>query len=353
MYSAEDLSAYPFFREVLKASSLPTIHDSLTGLIARPFMLRFVQSLIQDRKPFTLMIVDLDNFKNINDNYGHRAGDEMLAAVAEELRRVIGKDGIVGRYGGDEFLITYFGHTDYDGVHGFLDELYTGASKVFRKNMRVSDRSIFSTATVGCAIFPADADTFESLFALIDKTLYRGKSKGRNCFIIYVPAKHAHLEIPTLARRSLYDAFQSMAEGFDSGSTAVDKLQRAFAPVRDNLRMYGLFFIDADLRLFDEQAGAYLENVETPQPLLHNGLFTACGLDELERCCPALSRQLAERCFESVLILEVSRPGHPYGYLVLCPEIRTLHIWQEHECAAAFFLARMLAQQLEAQGGRF
>jgi diguanylate cyclase (GGDEF)-like protein len=139
MYSAEDLSAYPFFREVLKASSLPTIHDSLTGLIARPFMLRFVQSLIQDRKPFTLMIVDLDNFKNINDNYGHRAGDEMLAAVAEELRRVIGKDGIVGRYGGDEFLITYFGHTDYDGVHGFLDELYNGASKVFRKNMRISD----------------------------------------------------------------------------------------------------------------------------------------------------------------------------------------------------------------------
>ena len=123
--------------------------------------------------------------------------------------------------------------------------------------------------------------------------------------------------------------------------------------MRDNLRMYGLFFIDTDKRLFDEQAGVYLENVEKPQPLLHNGLFTACGLDELERCCPSLSRQLAERCFESVLILEVSRPGHTYGYLVLCPEIRTLHIWQEHECAAAFFLARMLAQQLEAQGGRF
>lgn len=352
MYSSEYLSVYPFFRETLRSASLPAIHDSLTGLIARPYMLRFVQALIQAQTPFVLMMVDLDNFKNINDNYGHRTGDEMLTAIGADLRRAIGTDGVVGRYGGDEFLIVYFGCTDYDGIHSFLDSLYNSRS-VFRKNLLISGRTIFSTATIGCAVYPTDADSFEALFALIDKTLYRGKFKGRNCFIIYVPAKHAHLEIPALARRSLYDAFQRMAEGFDSGSGTGEKLQRAFAPVRDYLRMYGLFFIGADRRLYDAQKGEYLDAVAVPETLLRNGLYTACGLDELARSCPDLSRQLAARAFESVLVLEVARPGHAYGYLVLCPEIRTLHIWQEHECAAAFFLARMLAQQLEAQGGRF
>lgn len=352
MYSHEELSGYSFFREVLESSSLPAIHDALTGVISRPFMLRFIQSLIAENRPFALAMVDLDNFKSINDNYGHRTGDEMLGCVAAEIVRYVGKSGIVGRYGGDEFLFVYLDHTDYDNIHAFLDAMYFD-SRVFRQDRLIRDRTIFSTATIGCAVYPKDADSFEGLFALIDKLLYRGKSKGRNCFILYVPAKHAHLEIPTLARRSLYDTFQSMAASFDSGVTTGEKLRRAFVPVRDNLHMYGLFFIDADNRLFDAQSGEHLEDVKLPELLLHDGLFTACGLDDLEKGCPTLSRQLAERCFDSVLILEVARPGHAYGYLVLCPEIRTLHIWQEHECAAAFFLARMLAQQLEAQGGRF
>lgn len=347
MYSAEYLSRYPFFRDALQTTSLPVMHDALTGLIARPYILRFMQALIAARTPFSMLIVDLDNFKNINDNYGHRTGDAMLGCVAADLFRFVGEGGVVGRFGGDEFLIVWFGCTDYDGLHDFLDRMY-GENGVFRKNVIVAGKAIFSTATVGCAVYPTDADSFDDLFALSDKTLYRGKSKGRNCFIIYVPAKHAHLEIPKLAQRSLYDAFAHMAEGFDAGESVEEKLCLAFRPVQDYLRMQQLFFIDGENTLIDPAAGS-LGVVEAPDALISRGLFASHSMEELAQRCPALARLLGTMRFESVMLAQVARPGRIYGYLVFCPEIRTMHIWQESECAAAFFLARMLAVYLERQ----
>lgn len=345
MYTSEYLSRYPFFSDLLETMSLPSIHDSLTGLIARPFILRFIQALIAEGRPFAAAIVDLDNFKSINDNYGHRTGDEMLSRVAADLSRYVGECGVVGRYGGDEFLFVYFGRLDYDSVHAFLDAMFFDGD-VFRRDRLIRGRTIFSTATVGCAVYPKDAGSFDELFALIDKLLYRGKSKGRNCFILYVPAKHDHLEIPSLARRNLYDTFRAMGQSFDGGADIWEKLRLAFVPIRENLRMYGLFHIDAENRLFDAQSGEELARIEPPEPLIRNGLFAACGLDELSRCCPSFSAILAGLGFDSVLLSELSCAGESFGFLAFCPEVHTLHIWQEHECAAAFFLSHMLAREL-------
>ncbi len=350
MYPSEYLSRYPFFEELLRETPPASLHDVLTGLVARPYILRFIQALIEARTPFTLAIVDLDNFKNINDNYGHRTGDELLRAIAGKLCEQVGETGVVGRYGGDEFLIVWFGGTDYDGIHRFFDRMYDDGG-LFRRNIAVRGRTVFSSATVGCAVYPKDADSFEGLFALADKTLYRGKSKGRNCFIIYVPEKHAHLEIPTLARRSLYDSFYRMAQGFDTGEGAREKLRLAFQVVRENLRMERLYFLDENRRLLDAEGGV-TEGVEPPDGLLHEGLYATHSLEELERSAPALSGALSGRGYESVLLSEVARPGRRFGLLVFCPEAHTFHLWQENECAAAFFLSRMLAQYLESESAR-
>ena len=351
MYSVEQLSRYPFFQLLLRQTPLAALHDSLTGLIARQHILPFIQSLIAEQTSFALSIVDLDNFKSINDNYGHRTGDEMLSRTAAELQRVTGERGVVGRYGGDEFLIVTFGSIDYNGVHAFLDSLYAEGG-VFRRDLLIRGRSIFSTATVGCAVYPRDTDSFEGLFALIDKALYRGKSKGRNCFIIYVPEKHAQLEIPALARRSLYDTFIWMAAGFDKGTNIADKLRLAFVPIRDHLRMHRLFYLDAAGQLRDVSDGAALGPVDGPEALVENGLYTTRDLDELAARCPRLAERIGERGFASVLISELSLSGRCFGYLIFCPEAHTSHIWQDHECAAAFFLSRLTAQYLEAQDGK-
>ena len=348
MYSAEYLARYPFFRELLQTAPLSAVHDSLTGLIARPHILRFIRSLIDEKTPFVLGIIDLDNFKSINDNYGHRTGDEMLALVAGQLRTFFGEDGVVGRYGGDEFLFVYFGCTDYDGLHRVLDDMYL-TDTVFRKDLLIGGRRIFSTATVGCAFFPTDADSFDGLFALCDKTLYRGKSKGRNCFIIYVPAKHDKLTIPTLARRNLYDTFYRIAQGFDAGTDATDRLRRAFIPLQENMRLYRLLYLNAESRLLDVTGDCSLGPVETPEELMHQGLFAAHSLDELKARCPVLCAHISGMQYDSVMICKVEKAGRAYGYLLFCPEIVTFHIWQESECAAAFFLSHLLADYLEGQ----
>ena len=349
MYSAESLARYPFFRDLLQTTPLPTVHDSLTGLVARPFILRFIHALIDEKTPFVMGMIDLDNFKSINDNYGHRTGDRMLSRVAEDLRSFMGEDGVVGRYGGDEFLFVYFGCTDYDGIHAFLDEMYL-SGRMFRKDLKFDGRTIFSTATVGCAVYPTDADSFDGLFALADKTLYRGKSKGRNCFIIYVPAKHDKLEIPTLARRNLYDTFFRTARGFDAGSDTMDCLRRAFVPIRENMRMYRLFFLDTENRLQDVTGGGEPEPVESPEELIHNGLFAAHSLEELESHCPKLFAHINALEYQSLMISKVEKAERSYGYLLFCPEVLTFHIWQESECALAFFLSHLLADYLEGHG---
>ena len=232
-----------------------------------------------------------------------------------------------------------------EGVLNFGKILRTMKDDV-NKNLRLAGRTIFSTATVGCAIYPKDADSFDGLFALSDKTLYRGKSKGRNCFIIYVPEKHAHLEIPKLAQRSLYDTFARMAEGFDKGGDVSEKLHLAFHAVQDNMRMQRLFLIDSGMQLIDPDSGV-LGLVESPESLMRNGLYACHTFEELEQSCPALTKALSSMYFESVMLTQVARPGRAFGYLAFCPEVRTMHIWQESECAAAFFLARMLAVYLE------
>ena len=112
--------------------------------------------------------------------------------------------------------------------------------------------------------------------------------------------------------------------------------------------MQRLFFIDGGQRLVDPHTGP-LDCVEDPLALIRNGLFASHSMEELAQCCPGLARTLGSLRFESAMLVQVARPGRSYGYLVFCPEIRTMHIWQESECAAAFFLARMLAVYLEQQ----
>ena len=152
------------------------ILDPLTGVVSRAYALEYAKFLIEEKIPFTFAIVDLDNFKFINDSYGHRIGDKVLMDVSKNLVEYVGKKGIVGRFGGDELLIVNLESFEYDEKKVFFEEMYVN-KHVFRKNYDMDICNPFITATVGSATYPSDADNYEELFELIDKTLYRGKSK--------------------------------------------------------------------------------------------------------------------------------------------------------------------------------
>ena len=99
MYTSKDLEKYEYFN----GSDINFLLDSLTGVISRQYILDFVKNLVET--PFAMCMMDLDNFTYINDNYGHKAGDICLKTIAENLRVCVGEDGLVSRFGGDEFII--------------------------------------------------------------------------------------------------------------------------------------------------------------------------------------------------------------------------------------------------------
>lgn len=165
--------------------------DKLTGFLNKESILAYVNHLVESGKKFTFCEMDLDNFKYVNDTYGHIIGDRVLESVAERIFEITGEDCIIGRFGGDEFILILENVIEYEEVwklgHRFMEGF------IGLKVKELADKDI--TATLGMARFPTDAATVNEIFETADKALYRGKTKGRNCFIIYLPEKHKDIDL--------------------------------------------------------------------------------------------------------------------------------------------------------------
>ena len=167
--------------------------DSLTHVYNREVTFSFINSLISENRPFSLCILDVDNFKYVNDGYGHQVGDRALYEISRRIEEILGDEGIVGRFGGDEFIIVLPDKQDYDEIWEIYHNLNLCTKKLKSKDLN----NISMTVTMGSARFPLDATNLDGLFELADKALYRGKTKGRNCFIIYLKEKHANIDLKT------------------------------------------------------------------------------------------------------------------------------------------------------------
>ena len=167
--------------------------DDLTKVYTREVIREYIDKLIGENKSFSLCILDLDNFKYINDGYGHQFGDRVLISVANNIKKLLGDRGVVGRFGGDEFLIVLDNITDYDEVWDIWHTLLGSTSNLDDDELN----NLNMTVTMGASRFPKDSTNINGLFELADKALYRGKMKGRNCFIIYLPEKHATINLKT------------------------------------------------------------------------------------------------------------------------------------------------------------
>ncbi len=153
--------------------------DPLTGLWNRKYSVQAVDRLLsQPDASGTAFMIDLDNFKAINDNYGHIVGDEVLASVAKVLMDIVRQSDIACRIGGDEFFL-YFNDMDNTAtVHNLAARLI----KTLNEKVKYPDHNRGMAASVGIAIAPKDGDTFEKLYSNADKALYHAKNNGKNVF---------------------------------------------------------------------------------------------------------------------------------------------------------------------------
>lgn len=154
--------------------------DSMTKLLNKGTFTKMTENLLHSGNGCkTLLMMDVDDFKNINDTYGHPMGDRVLTVIADALTQHFGKDGLVGRVGGDEFAV-------------FLDQMNGSESlnlMVDRFLNQVRSISFPETAAMNISMSAGGASLengcFEELYQAADKALYKAKAAGKNTFVLY------------------------------------------------------------------------------------------------------------------------------------------------------------------------
>ncbi len=128
-----------------------------------------------------MFIVDIDDFKSINDNLGHHFGDNVLRDIADKLRNNFREADIVGRIGGDEFLVFVKNINDMDKITTRANAI----SQAFSESYSGEYDNYKVSGSIGVAVFPKDATSYEELYKCADKALYQSKLKGKDCYTLY------------------------------------------------------------------------------------------------------------------------------------------------------------------------
>ncbi len=340
MYSVQDLEKNEYFAEILKNTAIENILDPLTGLITRNVFSGYVEELIKKNQEFALCIIDLDNFKMVNDNYGHHIGDLVLIDISETLRKYMGDDGIVARYGGDEFIFTYQKEVSYDAIHKFFEDFYR--SKVLRRNLLVGGINIFMTATTGCATYPYDGKNYDDLFAKADKTLYRGKFKGRNCFIIYVEDKHKDIDVKKMISSDLYTIFYNLNNKFENATSELNKFRNSVIYLKSEKKFSTILYVNKNNDLIDLETSINYGKINLSQIMASRNLYSTNATLKLKEIDKDVYLQLKHLNIQSLLIQTIKKRHNIYGYLIMA-ESRINRLWQPEDEALLFFFSTLIA----------
>ena len=341
MYTEEDLKKYDYFKDIDINYAL----DSLTGVLSRPNILGFARHLVENNVEFMMGILDIDNFKLVNDNYGHKVGDGCLQQLGSSLAKYVGEDGLVGRFGGDEFIVIYFKGTSYDDVHDYVEKMFN-SGEIVRKKFKVDKVSFYVTATIGCASFPKDSKSYDELFLTVDKALYRGKTKGRNCFIVYVESKHKNIEVHMREQSSLVNMFTRISEIASNNKNKVECRVRSildYITVALQISEAAILFTDKSTIISGEGYNCDIDEscLDIFSNLTKNDiLFIPTGIFDFTN-----NEKIAKFCSEKKIITfmasKISFDKKTLGYLVLF-EDKITRIWQEKEAALCLYINKII-----------
>lgn len=167
----------------LEALEYKATRDPLTKVYNKEVTLKKIDKFIKGSKTncHAFMLIDLDDFKKVNDSYGHMVGDKILIHVISRIKEEFTNGEVIGRVGGDEFVI-------FVGNLGSRDEVYHKANllRMAMNTVYIDDyNAIDVSGSVGVAIYPDDGYTYEQLMEKADEALYQAKEQGKNSYIVY------------------------------------------------------------------------------------------------------------------------------------------------------------------------
>ena len=168
-------------------------YDALTGIPNRQFfndqLTRATARARRDGRKVTLLFLDLDDFKGVNDTLGHDAGDRLLKEVADRIRRSVRTGDVVARLGGDEFAVLL------EGLSGPLEveAVATGLLDLVSRPYNIAERQLTITTSIGITMYPNDNADTQMLLKNADIAMYQAKEKGKNNFKFFHQEMHASL----------------------------------------------------------------------------------------------------------------------------------------------------------------
>lgn len=183
-------------------------HDALTNLPNRSYLKEYVEELImgEPESKFAIVYIDIDDFKVINDNYGHSEGDRLLKEIGKRLSEMSG-DGIsIFRLGGDEYVIVLKDVKDGADVSKYLDRIFSE----FGKPINLAEMKLHITLSAGAVIYPSDGTNFDDLLKNADIAMYQVKNKGKNNYIFFDESMQKGIMEKMFLENSLRVAVKSM-----------------------------------------------------------------------------------------------------------------------------------------------
>lgn len=155
--------------------------DSLCELPNRRYLLELMESLTTEAvnpQPFSLMFIDLDGFKDVNDSLGHDAGDALIIAAAKRLRATLKEQDFLARLGGDEFTVLIQGELPVAHLAAIADKLQAQLASPFQ----IAGEKVCVSGSIGISHFPSSGHTAGAIMKAADLAMYDAKAKGRNCY---------------------------------------------------------------------------------------------------------------------------------------------------------------------------
>lgn len=162
-----------------------SMYDELTQLANRRLLLDRMEQAIYDKgrkeESFGVFFIDLDLFKDVNDNYGHEAGDQVLIQTAQRLKKILRKSDTVARLGGDEFVIM----AENQYLENYFYNIANKITAVFQETFNILGNQLKLNCSVGVSIFPQHAKKAQDLLHFADMAMYESKRIGPNKISIY------------------------------------------------------------------------------------------------------------------------------------------------------------------------
>ena len=275
--------------------------DDLTGVLVRRAFVNLTSAVLAERRrtgaTVSLLVIDVDHFKSVNDNFGHLTGDDALRLVAGVIREHLRPGQYVGRYAGDEFVVLLPG-LGGDAARALADRVRATAATMAIPLREAPGQSMRVTLSIGVALAPVHGESFEALFTAADRALFDAKREGRDKVVLAGAAPEGPPQL-TFTRfvgrgaelRALVTALDQSVQGTPQlhvviGEAGVGKstLLRQLLP---EVRLRGAVMVTGR-SLETESRAPYGAWMEVVQALLDQGIGPRRAWPMLERIVPAL-----------------------------------------------------------------